>query len=70
MSTAFSICIVGLILGLIYTSYEALLRHKTLEQILSSSIPYYKFLGATGVLGFLLFFAFLLASVSAPTRRK
>jgi hypothetical protein len=68
MSTAFAACILGLIAGMLYSLFEFSLRHKTLESILSHTIPYYKFLAAVGVLGMLLFFAFLLLQISGHRR--
>ena len=64
MSAAFGICIVGLILGMIYGLYESLARHRDLWTVLSRSILYYRILGGIGILGFLLFFAFLLSLMS------
>ena len=61
MSVAFGICIAGLILGMVYSLYESLARHRDLWMVLSHSIPYYRVLGGAGILGFLLFFAFLVS---------
>ena len=69
MSTAFALCILGLIAGLLYSLFESFFRHKALESVLSRTIPYYKFLAALGILGMLLFFAFLLLQISGrPTK--
>jgi len=70
MSTAFALCILGLIAGLLYSLFESFLRHKALESILSRTIPYYKFLGALGILGMLLFFVFLLLQISGPATKN
>ena len=64
MSTAFTVCILGLILGMFYGLYESFFRHQALEAVLSRTIPYYKALGLLGILGMLLFFAFLFFQIS------
>jgi hypothetical protein len=61
MSTAFGICIFGLLLGMIYYLYAVIARQQTLENVLGNNIPYYKALGGIGLLGFTLFFAFLIS---------
>ncbi len=63
MSTAFSICILGLIGGMLYDLCVVFLRHRTLESVLSNSIPFYKTLGGIGIAGMLLFFTFLISLV-------
>lgn len=70
MSTAFAICILGLILGLLYSLYESFLNHKDIETILSGSIPYYKALGLLGILGMLLFFVFLFFQMAEKGSKK
>jgi uncharacterized membrane protein len=70
MSTAFGICIFGLLLGLVYSLYESFVRHKELEVVLSRSIPYYKILGELGILGLLLFFAFLISLIIEKNHGK
>jgi hypothetical protein len=67
MSTAFGICCLGLIVGLFQWLYATIYQHRSLEDILGHSIPYYKSLGGIGVAGFMLFFAFL---ISAATDKK
>jgi len=69
MSASFALCILGLLLGILYALFESLLRHHDLESILSRSIPYYKFLGALGILGMLLFFVFLFVQISGPANK-
>ena len=64
MSIAFAVCILGLILGMLYSLYESFFLHKALETILSRSIPYYKALGLLGILGMLLFFVFLFFQIA------
>jgi hypothetical protein len=68
MSASFALCILGLIAGMLYSLFESFFRHISLESILSRTIPYYKFLAALGLLGMLLFFAFLLLQISARGR--
>ena len=70
MSTAFALCILGLILGMFYGLYESFVLHKDLEAILSRSIPYYKALGLLGILGMLLFFVFLILQISEKGANK
>jgi hypothetical protein len=67
MSSAFGISALGLLLGMFYDLYEVFIRHRELENVLGNSIPYNKTLGAIGVTGFILFFAFLF---SAMTEKK
>ncbi len=54
MSAAFAVCILGLIGGMLYDLYAVFLRHRTLENVLGDSIPYYKTL-RVGIVGMLLF---------------
>ena len=70
MSTAFAVCILGLILGMLYSLYESFVLHKDLETILSRSIPYYKALGLLGILGMLLFFVFLFFQIVGKGGKK
>ena len=70
MSAAFAICILGLILGMLYSLYESFFLHQTLESILSRSIPYYTALGLLGILGMLLFFVFLFLQISRKGNQK
>ncbi len=70
MSTAFALCILGLILGMLYSLYESFFRHQALETILSRSIPCYKALGILGIAGMLLFFIFLILQISGKGGRK
>jgi hypothetical protein len=64
MSTAFGISAAGLLLGMFYDLYEVFIRHRELENILGNSIPYNKTLGAIGIAGFMLFFAFLFSAMA------
>ena len=70
MSTAFSICILGLIGGMLYDLCVVLLRHRTLESVLGNSIPFYKTLGGIGIAGMLLFFTFLISLISKNNQGK
>ncbi len=70
MSASFAVCILGLLLGMLYSLYESFFRHQALESILSRSIPYYKALGILGVAGMLLFFVFLFFQISGKGSKK
>jgi len=70
MSASFAVCILGLILGMLYSLYESFFLHKDLESILSRSIPYYKALGLLGILGMLLFFVFLFFQIAGKANKK
>ena len=70
MCASFALCILGLILGMLYSLYESLFLHKTLETILSRTIPYYKALGLLGILGMALFFVFLFFQISGKSSKK
>ena len=70
MSVAFAICIIGLILGVLYSLFESVFLHKTLETILSRTIPYYKALGLLGILGMFLFFLFLFVQIADKGSKK
>jgi hypothetical protein len=70
MSTAFGICIFGLLFGLLYDLYAVFLRHRTFENVLGNSMPYYKTLGAVGIAGMLLFLALLVSLISTKDHGK
>jgi hypothetical protein len=70
MFFAFVVCILGLLLGMLYSLYESFLLRKDLESILSRSIPYYKALGLLGILGTLLFFVFLFFQIAGKGSKK
>ncbi len=70
MSSAFSICILGLIGGMLYDLCVVFLRHRTLESVLSNSVPFYKTLGGIGIAGMLLFFTFLISLISKNNQGK
>ena len=64
MSTAFGIAALGLIAGMVYDLYLVSVRRVSLENVLGTSIAYNKILGGFGILGMLLFFAFLLSAIA------
>jgi hypothetical protein len=64
MSTAFGICIFGLLVGMVYDLYAIYIMHRPSEYVLASSIPYNKALGGIGILGFAFFLAFLISLIS------
>jgi len=70
MSTAFAMCILGLLLGMLYDLCVVFLRHRTLESVLSNSIPFYKTLGGSGIAGMIFFFAFLFSLIAKNTPGK
>jgi hypothetical protein len=70
MSTSFGICVLGLITGMAYYLGAVYLGHHTLESVMSNSITYNKALGAVGILGFILFFAFLVSLMSKSNSGK
>ena len=69
MCTAFGLCCLGMLGGLIHGFYATFHQHRTLEDVLGHSIPYYQFMGAIGIAGFLLFLAFLISSISSTSKR-
>lgn len=70
MSGAFGLSLAGIILGLIYSLYAAVLRHRNLEDILSHTIPFYQKVGLLGIAGFLLFLAFLISVAAEQGQGK
>ena len=64
MSIAFAICILGLVLGMAFYLTAVYAGHHSLESVMSNSIAFNKALGAIGILGMLLFFAFLFSLIS------
>ncbi len=70
MSTAFALCILGLIAGMLYYLCAVYIGHRTLESVMSHSILYNKTIGALGILGFILFFAFLISLTSKNNQEK
>ena len=70
MSTAFGLCILGLLVGMVYYLCAVYIGHRTLENVMGNIIPFNKTLGAIGILGFILFFAFLFSLMSKNSREK
>jgi len=68
MCTCFGLCILGLFGGVLYVLFVVLAHHRTLDSVLGNSIPFFKTLGAIGVLGLVLFFAFLISSIAARNK--
>ena len=64
MCISFALCIAGLVFGMAYNLFLVFRDHRTLESVLGNSVPFYKSLGAVGILGFLLFLAFLVSAAS------
>jgi hypothetical protein len=65
MCVAFSICIFGLIGGIVYDLFDVFAHHHSLEFVLGNSIEFYMSLGAIGMFGFALFLALLVSAVSS-----
>jgi hypothetical protein len=70
MSAAFGVCILGLIGGMLYDLCVVFVRHRTLESVLSNSIPFYKTLGGLGIVGMILFFTFLFSLIARNNQGK
>jgi hypothetical protein len=70
MSTAFSLCILGLLAGMLYYLSAVYISHRNFENVMSNLIPFNKALGGIGILGMLLFFAFLFSLMSKPDQEK
>jgi hypothetical protein len=70
MSTAFGIAALGLVVGMFYDLYLVSIRHVQFENVLGSSIAYNKILGGFGILGMILFFAFLLSAIADKKQDK
>ena len=70
MCGVFGLCGIGLVLGLVHGLYASFVQHRTIEDILSHSIPYYQKLGILGVVGFLLFLALLVSVIANGNHHK
>jgi len=70
MSTAFGIAALGLVAGMCYDLYLVSIRHVQFENVLGTSIAYNKALGGFGILGMVLFFAFLLSAIADRKQDK
>ena len=64
MASTFAVCSGGVIGGVLYALYSTYFKHRDLEAILNSAHLYNTVVGAIGVLGMLLFFAFLFSLIS------
>jgi hypothetical protein len=70
MSTAFGIAVLGLVAGMFYDLYLVSIRHLQLENVLGTSIAYNELLGGFGILGMILFFAFLFSAIADKKQDK
>ena len=70
MSAAFGIAAIGLIIGMFYDLYLVSFRHGQLENVLGTSIAYNKTFGGFGILGMILFFAFLFSAIADKKQDK
>ena len=70
MSTSFGIAALGLVIGMCYELYLVSIRHVQLEKALGTSIAYNETLGGFGILGMILFFAFLLSAIADKKQDK
>jgi hypothetical protein len=70
MSTAFGIAALGLVIGMCYNLYLVSIKHVQLENALGNSIAYNKTLGGFGILGMVLFFAFLFSAIADKKQDK
>ena len=68
MTVAFAICVLGLMAGMSYSLFEYFFRHRELWTVLSASISFYRILGAIGILGMALFFAFMISLMAGKRR--
>lgn len=68
--SALTLSAVGLVVGMFYNLFVVLVRHAQLDAALSASILYYKTVGALGILGMVLFFAFLLSLLASGEDKK
>jgi hypothetical protein len=68
MSVSFAIAGLGLVTGVFYDLYVVSIRHGQLDSALGKTISYNKILGGFGILGFLLFFAFILSAIAEKKR--
>jgi len=70
MSVAFGVAALGLVAGMFYDLYLVSIRHVRLENVLGTSIAYNKILGGFGILGMILFFAFLFSAIADKKQDK
>lgn len=70
MSAAFGLCVLGLLAGMVYYLSAVYFGHRTFESVMSNIIPFNKALGGIGILGMILFFAFLFSLMSDNRSEK
>jgi len=70
MSAAFGLAALGLVVGMAYNLYAVSVRHVQLEKALGGSIIYNQILGGLGILGMILFFAFLFSAATDKNQDK
>jgi hypothetical protein len=70
MSAAFGSAALGLVIGMFWYLCLVSVRHAQLEGVLGKSILYNKILGGLGILGMLLFFAFLFSAIADKKQDK
>jgi hypothetical protein len=70
MSAALGIAALGLVAGMFYDLYLVSIRHVQFENVLGASIAYNKILGGFGILGMILFFAFLFSAIADKKQDK
>jgi hypothetical protein len=68
MSTSLGIAALGLVIGMFYDLFVVGIRHGQLENALGKSISYNKVLGGFGILGLLLFLAFVVSAIAEKKR--
>lgn len=70
MATAFGVSCLGVAGGLVHSIYATVREHRSIEDILGNAISYYRAVGAIGLAGFLLLFAFLISTVTDKKQDK
>ena len=70
MSVCFGIAALGLVIGTCIDLYLVTKRHAQIENVLGNAIPYNKTLGGLGILGMVLFFAFLFSAIADKKQDK
>jgi len=70
MSTAFGIAALGLVAGMCYDLYLVSIRHVQFENVLGTASRTIKLSVDFGILGMVLFFAFLLSAIADRKQDK
>lgn len=70
MSLSFGAAVFGLIIGMCRDLYLVSMHHSQLENVLGNAIPFNKTLGGLGILGMMLFFAFLFSAIADKKQDK